>query len=198
MSEPERDPEVARRYRELQREEPPSALDDAIRAAARREAESRPAPLVAPPARRRCYVPLAAAAVIVLSVAVTWNLQQAEPDPELGLPDSLPPRLAPAPVPTAPAAPQAAPAVSDRSTAATPGVPVESAGAERQSERGASVESSAKPVDRELSPEAWLAHIIELRREGLHAQADESYAAFRRRYPEYRIPETIRHRVLPR
>jgi hypothetical protein len=53
-------------------------------------------------------------------------------------------------------------------------------------------------VDRELSPEAWLAHIIELRREGLHAQADESYAAFRRRYPEYRIPETIRHRVLPR
>lgn len=227
MSESERDPEVARRYRELEREEPPPALDAGIRAAARRETESRPAPLVAPPARRRWYVPLAAAAVIVLSVAVTLNLQRAEPDPELGLPDNPPPRVEPAPVPKASAAPpmidatrdvpaepavaprrarekraasvtQAVPAAPDRSTAVAPSAPVESTGAERELARGSKLESAAKPADLESSPEAWLAHIVELRREGRHPQADESYAAFRRRYPEYRIPESIRDRVLPR
>jgi hypothetical protein len=67
---------VSQRYRELGAEEPPRALDDAIRAAARRESGARPAPLVSPGARRRWYLPLAAAAVIVLSVAVTMQMQR--------------------------------------------------------------------------------------------------------------------------
>jgi len=47
--------EISQRYRELPREEPPRHLDDAILAAARRAAETRPAPLVVPTGRRRWY-----------------------------------------------------------------------------------------------------------------------------------------------
>src|SRR5688572_2046210 len=83
MAEHDRDEDLSRRYRELPREEPPHALDDAILAAARRELETRPAPLVAPTGRRRWAVPIAAAAVIVLSAVVTLHVQREQPDPEL-------------------------------------------------------------------------------------------------------------------
>jgi len=227
MSEPEHDPEIAQRFRELEREEPPRTLDARILAAARRELEVLPAPLVAPSARRRWYVPLAAAAVIMLSVAVTLHLQREQPDPELAPPGYPPPIQEPAPVaPTpaappkadrardaakepavapkraqeehSPAAPRAAPAPSDASPAATVSVPEAPPGAETERVRRSDVESAAKPADVDSSPEAWLARIVELRREGRLAQADESYAAFRRRYPEYRIPDAIRDQVLPR
>lgn len=62
----ERDPKVSAAYRELGAQEPPRALDDAILAAARR-------------GRQRWYAPLATAAVLVLAVAVTLNLQVERP-----------------------------------------------------------------------------------------------------------------------
>jgi hypothetical protein len=105
MTEHERDTEAAKqvsqRYRELGMDEPPRALDATILAAAHREAGGRPAPLVSPGARRRWYLPLAAAAVIVLSVAVTVHMQQEQPDL-----DAPPPRAA-KPAQTVTAAPPA-------------------------------------------------------------------------------------------
>ena len=47
-------------------------------------------------------------------------------------------------------------------------------------------------------PEQWLKRIAELREAGRDREADESLAAFRRRYPDYEIPEAMRARVLPR
>ena len=86
MADEERDPRVSQRYRSLGREEPPRGVDEAILAAARRAAETRPAPLVVPSGRRRWYFPLAAAAIIVLAVAVTVHVERQQPDPEIAIP----------------------------------------------------------------------------------------------------------------
>jgi len=93
------DPKLSQRYRELPREEPPRALDEAILAASRRAVEARPAPLVAPTGRRRWYFPVAAAAVIVLAVAVVAHVDREKPDAELAtspasVPEPSPPAAA--------------------------------------------------------------------------------------------------------
>jgi hypothetical protein len=221
MAGPERDSDVSRRYRELAREEPPRALDTEILAAADRELESRAAPLVAPTARRRWYVPLAAAAVIVLSVVVTLALQRAQEDPELQWQEETPatPKAAAVPEaegqadpkptevlpPAAPAARQITPGIRaerpaspapplDSDTRTQPQVP----SAEGNSVRRSSAESTVAPLRDELSPEDWLRQIADLRREGRQAEADAQYAAFRRRYPQYPIPQALREQVLPR
>ena len=91
-----------------------------------------------------------------------------------GVSRSLPFQAAPAPAPApAPAeverqeeAPQAASAVAES--------------------REKSIESPSKlPAYR--SPEDWLAAIAELRRQGQAAEAEASLAAFRQRYPDYRL-----------
>lgn len=195
MSEADRDPLVQQRYRELPREEPPSGLDAAILAAARGEPELHPAPLVAPTARKRWYVPLAAAAVIMLSVIVTLQLQHEPPDAELAIPGYPSPGPGEQPESRAPAVSRPAPAAAG-SPAPQPQAATTRADAKRGSAQRS--ESAAKPVQEDLPPEAWLARIAELRRAGRHAEADESYAAFRRRHPDYRIPEALREQVLPR
>lgn len=49
--------------------------------------------------------------------------------------------------------------------------------------------SSARPAD---APEQWLKKIGDLLREGKAAQAREQLAEFRKSYPDYRLPETLR------
>src|ERR687892_745344 len=72
---------------------PAAHVDEAILAAARRAAETRPAPLVVPSGRRRWYFPLAAAAVIVLAVAVTVQVERQQPDPEIAVPPVTEPKV---------------------------------------------------------------------------------------------------------
>src|SRR3954452_21326242 len=111
----ERDPQVSKAYRELGAEQPPRALDEAILAASRRAAQSRPAPLVVPTGRRRWYFPVAAAAVIVLAVAVVVHIDREQPDMEIVTPSA---RVLETPPPPPVAQPRAeAPAASRRDAA---------------------------------------------------------------------------------
>ncbi len=68
-----RDPQLDAAYRAGAESAPPARLDDLIRAAARREAGSGPRPLAV---RRRWQMPLALAAVLVLSVSVVTTMRE--------------------------------------------------------------------------------------------------------------------------
>lgn len=269
---------VSRRYRELSAEEPPRALDEAILAAARREAGAGPAAQYAPSARssrQRWYAPLAAAAVLVLAVAVTLQMQIERPGIESPAPQAAAPRadrpaatpateaelklkvdaqfksartqaareMAPAPSkPAEPAAPastarvpqpfaanQAAGAASrsDDTRAAVSSVTGERARQmeeriSRDAEAGARAprlgafqaqagraESSApaeiaKSADAQAAPQAQkqaespereLERIAQLRAQGRHDEADRALAEFRKRYPDYKIPDAMRERI---
>ncbi len=86
---------LARRYRELAREEPPASLDASILAASRRALGAKPS------ASRRWAVPLSIAAVLVLAFGVTLEMQREAPDvayspPQPPVPEAKP-QLAPPP-----------------------------------------------------------------------------------------------------
>lgn len=216
MAEPHDDESRASRaYRGLPQEEPPARLDDAIRAAARREAQSHPAPLVAPAGRRKWYVPLAAAAVIVLAVAVTSQVEREQADPMQGAaPRSMeeqakekpaqakvqeaakPERKLQAPAERRPAredfsrdrlARNEAPQPQSAPASAAAPAPAPAMEAEQAGARARSVMKQA------ATPEGELERIAELRRQGKDEEADRALAEFRKRYPDYRIaPEMLR------
>ncbi len=75
----ERDAGLAALYRAAAREEPPSALDDAIRAAARRSVSSRPQ-RVSSPFIRSWRVPLSVAAVMLLTVSLVTVMREEAPE----------------------------------------------------------------------------------------------------------------------
>ena len=274
------DDRVSKRYRELQREEPPRHVDDAILAASRRAVHTRPAPLVVPSGRQRWYFPLAAAAIIVLAVAVTVHMEREQPAEEMvssntisapaGAPEAdSAPAINETPPPAKPAAPARAPSSSARGfgmrdqasseerarreasqpsevpprldlqappapaelqksmdIAATP-PPAARDEMARQSAAGAlssrveSTQPQAAPapqakaaaprvqaviaentgaapklaVSSMQSPEQWLQGIADLRSQRWHDEADRQLAEFRKRYPDYRIPEPMSRRV---
>jgi hypothetical protein len=186
------DEKLAERYRALGREEPPAELDASILAASRRAAGARPR-------LRRWALPLSLAAVIVLSVTVTLQFERERPQME-GQPaapaqtesanrvqpkvESKIQKSAPAAVPAAPPAPAAG------------RLSRESADRERfERAAPAAAEERARQLGAEESPERRLARIAELRRAGRGDEADRLLAEFRRRYPDYRIPEAMLKKV---
>jgi hypothetical protein len=247
---------ISQRYRELSREEPPRALDDAILAASRRAVESRPAPLVVPAGPRRWYFPLAAAAVVMLAVAVTVHVERQHEKLELAeapvavsptareeqaaaaqapaeAPRAFTPEPKPVPAPAqapsaaadsrelraqrdaepladlqkaqkAPAspAPAAPPEASSRQDAvsgmrespqAKPAAPMREEARARASRApdSAPAVAGALGASAYASPEQWLQGIDDLKRQGRHDEAEKQLAEFRKRYPDYRIPEAI-------
>ena len=65
--------------------------------------------------------------------------------------------------------------------------------------RGAALRAApaANPVPAESkaqaneSPEAWLRRLAELKQQGKPKEFEESLAEFRKRYPAYRVPESL-------
>ncbi len=168
------DPELSERYRALGREEPPRELDAKILAAARARS-----------GLRRWVLPLSVAAVIVLSVTVTLEMQRERAQPENRIETQQERKIeslsAPAAVPNAPAAGRLSRESADR----------------ERFERAApaAAEERAKQLGAEESPERRLERIAELRRAGRDDEADRLLAEFRRRFPDYRIPEAVLKRV---
>ena len=215
------DPKVSQRYREVPREEPPRALDDATLAASRRAVKAHPAPLVAPTGRRRWYFPVAAAAVIVLAVAVVAHVEREQPDAEILTPSTTaqetprPPtveeRKAVAPRAEAPKRARKAasqpftPDPSADSAAPSPAAPAPAAQAERNEAAGAMAGARESRDERRSpqmtrssvtqTPEAELERIARLRAAGRHEEADKALAEFRRRHPDYRLTDEMRAKV---
>ncbi len=108
--------------------------------------------------------------------------------------------------PIAPAAASAADAAATRNVPAdrpvarqalraAPPVAAES-GAPMMS-RSAAAESSVAASLEARSPEAWLERIAEMRAQGRHKEADESYAEFRLRFPGHAITPEILRKIAP-
>jgi hypothetical protein len=71
-------------------------------------------------------------------------------------------------------------------------------GAREMSAPAAKPAQSPVPAKRERAPEEWLERIAELRKLQRDREADEQLAEFRRRYPDYKISETMTERIAPR
>lgn len=79
-------------------------------------------------------------------------------------------------------------------TAAAPAAALSDPAAAR-ADSAASAESAARSAQSERageSPERWLAGIRALRQQGRIAEAEESLAQFRKRYPQFPLPEDMR------
>jgi hypothetical protein len=178
------DPRLARVYAAGATEEPPPALDDAIRAAARRAVGAGPAMAgAAPRARRNWYVPLSVAAVLVLSVSLVTLVKQEKAD-DL----AEPPRVsapAPAPAPVAAPVPKVEAPVVAASDARLEQAPASGAAAARREERAKAsapvAENQARSRDDQLAAPAAMAKATEAQR------APGAEGA--RRQPEARPPD---------
>lgn len=137
-------------------------------------------------------------------------LVQAPPEPPSASPLPSTRRTLPAPS----AFPDSAQAPPSPARAQVPDVAAEQASgpAERSASRTQSdrremgvARSSAQEAPQEaprsdaqaLSPEGWLERIAVLRRQARHKEADESYAEFRRHYPQFRVSEEMLQRIAP-
>ena len=208
-------------YSALPREEPRAATDAAILDASRRALDK-------PSASRRWAGPVSIAAVLVLAFGLILNVQQEKgpieaPDmygapPAAVAPDSPPPRAAEKP---------AEPVVVQKKRAPVPQARPErdtslrdEAVMQPESERkDMQPKLQAAPAEESLSKESAapaarmkreafaptideptreLEAIAKLRAEGRHEEADKALEEFRRKRPDYRIPEAMWERVKPR
>jgi hypothetical protein len=194
MADPERDARVSERYRALGREEPPPELDAAILAASRRR-------------RSRWAVPVSIAAVVVLAVGVTLRVQIEERKDAEDI--ALSPRVMQTPAPADEVARQSRRDAASAPATASPPAPL--LGARKREAPAEASADRAEPAGRASAgvavgkisappqtPEQWLERIAKLRDAGEVREADESLAEFKRRYPDYRISETLRARIAPR
>lgn len=183
--------DLPRIYRESSREEPSSEIDAAIVAAAHREVKAKPRRF----ALRSWGIPLSAAAVLLVSATLALLVLD---DPE-------------GPVAPPPASEDKALAKQERQSLERLGdlkkdatAPAEEGPQQESSSRfetraknapaaqappSAPMETDAIAGIEEDSPEKWLARIEKLREEGKIEDARKNLARFKKRYPDYLLPD---------
>lgn len=186
------DSELSRRYRETGKEAgPPPHIDERIRAAARGEVNARPARRER--GRPAWTGPLAAAAVMVLAVGVTFHMardpgtvsREASPPPvhdEAGKQSGQPESSAGSGVRGARSLEYAPD--PGRASATDPSVRKESA-------RTSAPDGQALKPDEAPEPRAWLSRIRELVAQGDAQAARDQLRRFVERYPEHEIPAEL-------
>jgi hypothetical protein len=208
------DPKITQRYRELGAEEPPRHLDDAILAASRRALAGKKRQWYVPLAAAAVIVLAVAVTVHVERERPDEEVALSQPAPPapteqkafMEAPEARARRDAPAAA--APAAPpprreearrraQEA-AVADRQASERAKAEAESSVAARSSAGAVAARPTPAPQAAQAlaklgqhSPEQWLLAIDDLKRQGKHEEAEKQLAEFRKRYPDYLIPEAI-------
>jgi Meckel syndrome type 1 protein len=198
-------------YRAHAGEEPSPALDARVLAAAHRAVPVEPHAVVSRRRLRIWAVPVASAAALVLAVLVSLRVHDAA--------NKAPPPAS-SPVPAAdvekaadsakigaakPAA--TAPLQTPAASRADRAVPVQKSAAGNITSSPSPAPAQGKPEIRQAMPAAegaataparyfatpknWWAHIRELQRQGRHAEAAASLAAFREAYPGVPVPKDI-------
>ena len=202
----ERDSEVSRRiaqrYRELAREEPSRELDQTILAAAHRAADRPHAPLVTPAGRHRWYFAFGAAAVLILAVSVTIHMERERPDPEALSVAQAPvlQKVEPPPADKPAAVPDPARVQQEEKASGFARLERERREVQPKAEEQSAPAPAAPAVKpmmngrmadavRAEPPERWVERIIELRKQGKHDEAQKQLDEFRRRYPDYKLPD---------
>jgi hypothetical protein len=131
--------------------------------------------------------------------AVRSTAEPPRPDIGVARSDAGAPAPAPAAAESAPrlGAMNASTASRREAAAAAPAAPRAADEARRESVAGAPagasarVPAAAKLSEPALTPEAWLERIAEMRKQGREREAQESLAEFKKRYPDYKIPEAL-------
>jgi len=164
--------EAETRARTQSRDAPAKQMADAA------PTEAKPAP---PPAAKPPLTPSPPAQTPFPNSAPA-QLSHAEP--------TSPPMAQPAPKPTA--RPEAKPAFAPPPPSVQPMAKPES----RENAPAAAADSLSK-LERtaELPPDKWLERIEELRKQGKLEEARASLAEFRKRYPDYRLPDALRNGI---
>jgi len=164
--------EAEARERTQSRDAPAKQMADAA------PTEAKPAP---PPAAKPPLTPSPPAQTPFPNSAPA-QLSHAEP--------TSPPMAQPAPKPTA--RPEAKPAFAPPPPSVQPMAKPES----RENAPAAAADSLSKLERKaELPPDKWLERIEELRKQGKLEEARATLAEFRKRYPDYRLPDTLRNGI---
>lgn len=194
----------------IEREQPELALPEAAPVA--REKEQKPVQQVPPALEPRTVLP---AEVVLRAAPKSAPAQSATQPPAPGFAvdpkarrDAAPPAAARETIAgdsglardAAPAQQASAEAASGR-IAENAADRSAGAGARREA-RAMSAPSPAAPqtalAKRELAPEEWLERIADMRKQGRDKEADEQFAEFKRRFPEFRISGPMMERIGPR
>jgi hypothetical protein len=214
MIEP-RDEELSRIYRDAEGPQPPQRVDDNIIAASRRVAGAKPR---SARAARRWSAPVALAATVVVASTLTLMEfdRQSDPDTTTSAASSADRpsksrsarQKATAPAPATPTAQTEArrdreepraPASADQ-PARAPAALAADANTLRESistlQRAGVVGTTAGRVAaseaKERAPEKWLEDIRKLKTQAKTAEAERELAEFKKRHPDYRLPEDLR------